>query len=81
MSATKPNVGHTLGATGAIEAIATILTARAGVAPEILGLEQPDPLFHLSLPIGRPARFANGLALSVTLGFGGFDTCLAFEAL
>jgi 3-oxoacyl-[acyl-carrier-protein] synthase II len=78
--ATKGNFGHTLGATGAIEAIAVILAMRSGRVPPIHGLEQPIPDFSLPLAIDRPVPCSARAALSLTLGFGGFDTSLIFEA-
>ncbi|MCP3061169.1 beta-ketoacyl-[acyl-carrier-protein] synthase family protein [Myxococcus sp. K38C18041901] len=78
--ATKGAFGHTLGATGAMEAIALILALREGVVPPIVGLEQPDKDFPCPLPVGRPVRHEERLGLSLTLGFGGFDTALVFEA-
>jgi 3-oxoacyl-[acyl-carrier-protein] synthase II len=79
--ATKGNFGHTLGATGAIEAIALILAMRDGRVPPIYGLEQPLPDFSLPLAISQPVSCAPRAALSLTLGFGGFDTSLVFEAV
>ncbi|HEY3818893.1 MAG TPA: beta-ketoacyl-[acyl-carrier-protein] synthase family protein [Polyangiaceae bacterium] len=76
---TKGNFGHSLGATGAIEAIALILAMRTGQIPPVAGLEQPDPAFPLPLPRGEPLRAASQIGLSLTLGFGGFDTSLVFE--
>ncbi len=78
--ATKGNFGHTLGATGAIEAIALILAMREGRVPPIRGLEQPLPEFSLPLAISQPVSSTARAALSLTLGFGGFDTSLVFEA-
>ncbi|HEY1257328.1 MAG TPA: beta-ketoacyl-[acyl-carrier-protein] synthase family protein [Terracidiphilus sp.] len=77
--ATKGNFGHTLGATGAIEAIAVILALRTGCVPPIHGLEQPSPEFSLPLAISQPISCTLRAALSLTLGFGGFDTSLIFE--
>jgi 3-oxoacyl-[acyl-carrier-protein] synthase II len=77
--ATKGALGHTLGATGAMEAIALILGLREGVVPPIAGLEQPEPGFPCPLPVGRPVRHEERIGLSLTLGFGGFDTSLVFE--
>jgi 3-oxoacyl-[acyl-carrier-protein] synthase II len=77
--ATKGAFGHTLGATGAMEAIALILALREGVVPPIVGLEQPETSFPCPLPVGRPVRHDARLGLSLTLGFGGFDTSLVFE--
>jgi len=76
---TKGNFGHSLGATGAIEAVAVAVALRTGKAPPIVELEQPDPQFPLPLPRGRHADVDTRYALSITLGFGGFDTCLLFE--
>jgi 3-oxoacyl-[acyl-carrier-protein] synthase II len=78
--ATKGNFGHTLGATGAIEAIAVILALRAGRVPPIYGLEQPLPEVSVPLAISQPVSCTPRAALSLTLGFGGFDTSLVFEA-
>ena len=78
--ATKGNFGHSLGATGAIEAVALILALRAGEVPPIVNLEQPDPGFPLPLPMGKSLRLAGRIGISVTLGFGGFDTSVVFEA-
>ncbi|MFP2928616.1 beta-ketoacyl-[acyl-carrier-protein] synthase family protein [Pyxidicoccus sp. 3LG] len=77
--ATKGAFGHTLGATGTMEAIALILALREGVVPPIVGLEQPEPDFPCPLPVGRPVRHEERIGLSLTLGFGGFDTSLVFE--
>jgi 3-oxoacyl-[acyl-carrier-protein] synthase II len=79
--ATKGNFGHTLGATGAVEAIALVLALREGWVPPIVNLEQPDPEFPLPLsyPAATPGVARYGLSL--TLGFGGFDTSLIFEAV
>ncbi|QRK13552.1 beta-ketoacyl-[acyl-carrier-protein] synthase family protein [Archangium violaceum] len=78
--ATKSNFGHSLGATGAIEAIAVVLALRDGRVPPIAGLEQPLPGFPFPLPVGRPQPHQARLGLSLTLGFGGFDTSLVIQA-
>ena len=77
--ATKGNFGHTLGATGAIEAIALVLALRSGQIPPIYGLEQPLPEFPLPLSKSEPQSRDARLGLTLTLGFGGFDTSLIFE--
>jgi 3-oxoacyl-[acyl-carrier-protein] synthase II len=79
--ATKGNFGHTLGATGAIEAIATVLALHSGEVPPIAGLEQPLPEFPLPLSVSRLLTCDAQFGLSLTLGFGGFDTSLIFEAV
>jgi 3-oxoacyl-[acyl-carrier-protein] synthase II len=79
--ATKGNFGHTLGATGAIEAIALVLALRAGQVPPIRGLGHPLPEFPLPLPVSDPVSCDACVGLSLTLGFGGFDTSLVFEVV
>ena len=53
---------------------------REGRVPPIHGLEQPLPEFSLPLAISQPVSCTARAALSLTLGFGGFDTSLVFEA-
>ncbi|MFJ6573336.1 beta-ketoacyl synthase N-terminal-like domain-containing protein [Streptomyces sp. NPDC091292] len=77
--ATKGAFGHTLGATGAIEAITVLLALRDGAVPPVHGLTRVRPDFALPVPVGGPAAFTGRLGLSTTLGFGGFNTCLVFE--
>jgi 3-oxoacyl-[acyl-carrier-protein] synthase II len=77
--ATKGNFGHSLGATGSLEAIALLLAMRTGQVPPIVGLEQPDPEFPLPLARTTATRWDAQIGLSLTLGFGGFDTSLIFE--
>lgn len=79
--ATKGAFGHTLGATGALEAVAVLLALRDGRVPPVPGLRTVMPGFPLPLPSGGvPLPFTGDLGLSVTIGFGGFTTCLALEA-
>jgi 3-oxoacyl-[acyl-carrier-protein] synthase II len=85
ISSTKSAIGHLLGAAGAVEAIATILAARAGVVPPTIGLEQPDPELDLDyVPReARPLTPANGrhaIALSNSFGFGGHNAVLCLES-
>jgi 3-oxoacyl-[acyl-carrier-protein] synthase II len=75
--ATKGAFGHSLGASGAIEAMTVLLALRDNVVPPVLGLTKPPP--GLSFPVDGAKPVRGGLGLSVTLGFGGFNTCLAFE--
>lgn len=79
--ATKGAFGHTLGATGALEAVAVLLALRDGRVPPVSGLRTVMPGFPLPLPSGgAPLPFTGDVGLSVTIGFGGFTTCLALEA-
>jgi 3-oxoacyl-[acyl-carrier-protein] synthase II len=77
--ATKGNFGHSLGATGAIEAVALLLALRTQRVPPIVELEHPDPDFPLPLAYPHEMPCSARIGLSLTLGFGGFDTSLVFE--
>ncbi|MFD1544101.1 beta-ketoacyl synthase N-terminal-like domain-containing protein [Nonomuraea guangzhouensis] len=76
--ATKGALGHTLGATGVLEAIAVVLALHYGTVPPVVGLEDVPAGFPLPVPAGRPSGLRPGAGLSLTLGFGGFITSLAF---
>jgi 3-oxoacyl-[acyl-carrier-protein] synthase II len=78
--ATKGALGHSLGATGAIEAIALLLALREGLVPPIVGLEEKDANLLAATAAGRATPLGGKTGLSLTLGFGGFDTCLALSA-
>jgi 3-oxoacyl-[acyl-carrier-protein] synthase II len=69
--------GHLLGAAGALEAAATVLTIARDVVPPTINLETPDPDCDLDyVPnVARPARIDIGLSNS--FGFGGHNACLA----
>jgi 3-oxoacyl-[acyl-carrier-protein] synthase II len=77
--ATKGALGHSLGATGAIEAVSVILALRHGKVPPVYGLDTPMTGTALPIATGGPVAFDGRLGASVTLGFGGFHTCLLFE--
>ncbi|MFG2863466.1 beta-ketoacyl-[acyl-carrier-protein] synthase family protein [Streptomyces sioyaensis] len=76
---TKGALGHSLGACGTIEAITLIKALEEGLAPPVQGLETPMDDFPLPLPIGSPSPVTGTSGLSLTLGFGGFNTALLFS--
>jgi 3-oxoacyl-[acyl-carrier-protein] synthase II len=81
ISSLKSAIGHTLGAAGAIEAVATTLALRDRIAPPTLGLDDPDPDLALRHVIGEPTplRETPGrapVALSTSFGFGGHNACI-----
>jgi 3-oxoacyl-[acyl-carrier-protein] synthase II len=84
ISSTKSSIGHTLGAAGAVEAVATIRTLITGVIAPTLGYEVPDPELDLDYVPGeaRPLVTGNGhppLALSNSFAFGGHNVSLALR--
>ncbi len=72
----KGITGHSLGAAGAIEAVASCLTIERGAIPPTVGLEQLDPEIHLNVVTGGPAAFEGGAVLSNSFGFGGHNGTL-----
>ena len=85
ISSTKSAIGHLLGAAGAVEAVATLLALRDGIAPPTLGLEEPEEGLDLDYVPGaaRPLELAGerpALALSNSFGFGGHNAVLCLEA-
>jgi len=79
VSSSKGQLGHTLGAAGAIEAAITALTVAEGVIPPNMGLVEPDP--DLALDLVRVARQTRvRAAMSNSFGFGGSDVVLVFAA-
>ncbi|MDO9410606.1 beta-ketoacyl synthase [Patulibacter sp.] len=81
ISSLKSAIGHTLGAAGAIEAVATTLALRDRVAPPTLNLDVPDPELDLLHVVGEPValRETPGRAphaLSTSFGFGGHNACI-----
>ena len=81
VSSTKGLHGHAMGATGAIEALATVLALRAGQRPANAGVTQIDPTLNLDVILGepRPIDSTRDLALSNSLAFGGLNAVLAFR--
>jgi nodulation protein E len=80
VSSTKSMHGHTLGAAGAIEAVATVLALRNGVLPPTANFTQADPRCDLDV-IPNHSRVARvQVALSQSFAFGGLNAVLAFRA-
>ena len=77
ITANKSMLGHTLGAAGAIEAIASVLSIRDGCVPPTINLTHPDPAAAgLDLTPGRASARDVGVVLSNSFGFGGQNTAL-----
>jgi 3-oxoacyl-[acyl-carrier-protein] synthase II len=78
VTGTKSMTGHLLGAAGAIEAIATVLTIKNGVVPPTINLDDPDDDLHLDIP-REPREMAVDVAINDSFGFGGHNASLLFR--
>ena len=79
ITANKSMIGHTLGAAGAIESIASVMTIREGCIPPTINLTDPDPEAEgLTIVANQAARHDVRVVLSNSFGFGGQNTALIF---
>jgi 3-oxoacyl-[acyl-carrier-protein] synthase II len=76
ISSTKGATGHCLGASGAIEAIASIYAVREDVVPPTINYEEPDPECDLDYIPNESRETKVDYALSNNFGFGGHNACL-----
>ena len=79
MSSTKSIHGHALGAAGALESVATVLSLRDGVMPPTLGFTTADPECDLDVVPNEARRTGIRNALSNSFAFGGLNVVLAFR--
>lgn len=79
ISSTKSMHGHMFGATGAIEAVATVLALQEGIIPPTVHLDAPDPECDLDYTPNVAVKADVNLGLSDSFGFGGHNACLAFR--
>lgn len=79
MSSIKSMIGHLLGAAGAVEAVASILSIRDNIAPPTINLDNPDEGCDLNyVPWEAQSRQIN-VVVSNSLGFGGTNGSLLFK--
>jgi 3-oxoacyl-[acyl-carrier-protein] synthase II len=79
VSSSKGQLGHTLGAAGAVEAIVSVLSLMHGVVPPTGGLVTPDSTTALRHVINRGVAATVRGVLSNSFGFGGSGVVLLFE--
>jgi len=81
VSSTKPFTGHLLGASGATEAIFSIISMQKGVIPENLNFETPDPECNLNIVTGGSKKCDLKIVLSNSFGFGGSNATMVFKKI
>ncbi len=80
LSSTKGLHGHSIGASGALEALATTLALHEGRLPQNADLANPDTSLNLDLILNEPRPTGPTLALSNSLAFGGLNAVIALRS-
>ncbi|CAH8252822.1 unnamed protein product [Arabidopsis lyrata] len=79
INSTKSMIGHLLGASGAVEAVATIQAIKTGWVHPNINLENPDKAVDTKLLVGlKKERLDIKAALSNSFGFGGHNSSIIF---
>ncbi|ATA68044.1 beta-ketoacyl-[acyl-carrier-protein] synthase II [Capnocytophaga cynodegmi] len=83
LNSTKSMTGHLLGAAGAVEAVASILSVKHGIIPPTINFETPDEQIDpkLNFTFNKAQKRDVKVAMSNTFGFGGHNACLLFKKI
>ncbi|MDE0196034.1 MAG: beta-ketoacyl-[acyl-carrier-protein] synthase family protein [bacterium] len=80
VTSTKGVTGHALGAAGAIEAAAVVMSIQRGVLPPTARYETPDPdMAPIRILAPDPCEWEPGPSISNSFGFGGHNGCLVIS--
>ena len=79
ISSTKSMTGHLLGASGAVEAVFSIMALRNGILPPTINYHTPDPMCDLDYVPNSPRRVLPRHVMSNSFGFGGHNATLVFS--
>lgn len=79
VNSTKSMIGHLLGAAGAVEAIATIMSICERKVHPTINYETPDPECDLNYIPNTAREWPVNVAISNTFGFGGHNASLLFK--
>ena len=79
ISSNKSMIGHLLGAAGAVELIATVLTIKNGQVPPTINWEVPDPDCDLDYVPNKSRQMEVKAAISNSFGFGGHNAVLVVK--
>ncbi len=75
----KGHLGHSLGAAGALEGVASVLTLQHQLIPPTAGTTVVDPEIALDVVIGEPRAATVDVILSNSFGFGGHNGSVIFR--
>jgi 3-oxoacyl-[acyl-carrier-protein] synthase II len=75
VTSVKGVLGHSIGAAGAVEAVASVLTIERGTIPPTANYEDPDPAIGLDV-VAEPRPLGSGVVMSNSFAFGGHNAVL-----
>jgi 3-oxoacyl-[acyl-carrier-protein] synthase II len=75
----KSMTGHLLGAAGAVEAMAAVLSIKNGIVPPTINFEESDPDCDLNYTFNKAVKRNVNVVISDNSGFGGHNTAIAFR--
>lgn len=83
INSTKSMTGHLLGAAGAVEAIASVLSVKHGVVPPTINHSTPDENIDpkINFTFNTAQKRDVSMAMSNTFGFGGHNACVLFAKM
>ncbi len=76
VTSAKGVTGHSLGAAGALEAVASVMTIDQEIIPPTIGTSEVDPKITIDVVYGAPRKLEKTVVLSNSFGFGGHNGCL-----
>ena len=79
-SSTKSQIGHLIGAAGAVELAAVVFALQEGILPATINLDDPDPACDLDCVALTPRPAKVRVALSNSFGFGGQNAAIVVGA-
>ena len=83
INSTKSMTGHLLGAAGAIEAVASVMSMQHGIIPPTINHKNVDENIdpELNLTLNKSQNRDVKIAMSNTFGFGGHNACVLFKKI
>ena len=81
ISSTKSMIGHMMGATGAVEAVACVMSIQEGIIHPTINYETPDPECDLDYVPNKARRTEVKVAVSNSFGLGGQNAVLVLGAI
>ncbi len=79
ISSTKSMIGHSLGASGSLEAAACVMSITTGMVHPTINYESPDPACDLDYVPNQARQLDVKVVLSNAFGFGGQNACVVFR--